>query len=118
MEQGQARARWKQPVIIAALVIGVAVAAFTLGSVWQTPRASTGSYPVNSLGLTYGAIDDVPRPDLIAVTTDDGVDGYAFALQLLGRPPTTAAPTRSPGPRSVSVYDLSTETVLGVITVR
>jgi hypothetical protein len=73
-------------------------------------------YPTNGIGLSYGQVDDLPLPDLVAITTDDGQDGYAFSLQLNGRPPIDGG-TRDPqARREVPVYDLELQHVLGVRT--
>lgn len=89
-------------------LIGSAVG-FGLGRIPSAPPE--GDYPVNSIGLTYGEIDDLPLPDLVLVTTADGIDGYTFALQLIGRPPD--GENRRSTPRTIPVYDVDLTEVLG-----
>lgn len=106
------------PMWIAALVLtfvaGGAVSLLAKEALSPNPPAAT--YPTNSIGLTYGEVDQLPLPDLVAVTTDDGQEGYAFSLQINGRPPEAGAQRGADLRRGVPVYDLDLTVQLGVLT--
>lgn len=82
-------------------------------------------YPVNAQGQTYGMIDQglagdpEARAELIAVTTDDGKEGYAYGQDLFAPVPSgpDEAATLSDEPYEVPVYELDGRTLIGVHTV-
>lgn len=78
------------------------------------------TYPVNSKSHTYGSAADASRPDLepdlIAVMSSEGQLGWARKADLDGRLPASPADAlaqQSGSPRSVPVFDVEEEGVIG-----
>lgn len=82
-------------------------------------RATTSEWGVNASGETYGVQRSGRTPDLIAVLTTDGTQGYAYASELDGPVPTSPADAlaqqeaEAGRSRSVPVYESDGETVIG-----
>ncbi len=86
-------------------------------------RTETSEWGVNAKGETFGVQRDGRSPDLIAVVTTDGKQGYAYVKDLDGPMPTTPADARAQQEanegqsRSVPVYESDGETIIGEYTV-
>ncbi|MBS2939660.1 hypothetical protein KDN32_18120 [Nocardioides sp. J2M5] len=83
-------------------------------------RTETSEWGVNAKGETYGVQRDGRSPDLLAVVTTDGRQGYAYVEELDGGPPPTspadalAQQEADAGVRrSVPVYESDGETLIG-----
>lgn len=84
-------------------------------------------FPVNDSGQTYGFVDQglhsdpSARAQLLAVTTDDGKDGWAYAIELLpaayAQTPEEAEKLSTDDPYEVAVYELDGRTFIGFHTV-
>jgi len=117
------RSAWVGVVAAAAVVAGVVgVIAFGVGrdqgreAGQREALTSPAEWEVNENNLTVGQAGDLGRfgqsPDLIAMTTQDGVEGYAYSIQVLLRAPN---PPRefTPGSREIPIYDVSGTELLG-----
>jgi hypothetical protein len=82
-------------------------------------RATTSEWGVNANGETYGVQRLGKTPDLVAVFTIGGKQGYAYASELNRPVPTSPADAleqqeaQAGDSRSVPVYELDGETVIG-----
>lgn len=83
-------------------------------------RTETTEWGVNAKGETFGVQRDGRSPDLLAVVTTDGRQGYAYVADLDGpEPPTSPADalaqqeTDAEARRSVPVYESDGETLIG-----
>ena len=119
-------------------IVGGSVAGFTL-AVANSPapvleiQGDDGSlrpvekFPVNESGQTYGLVDQgllsnsSVRPQLVLVTTDEGVDGYAYYTELfptvLAKSPAEAKGLSTDQPYEVPVYQVDGRTLVGMHTV-
>lgn len=85
-------------------------------------RTETSEWGVNAKGETFGVQRDGKSPDLIAVYTTDGKEGYAYVKDLDGPTPTSPADALAPQEanegttRSVPVYESDGETLIGEFT--
>ena len=104
-------------------------AAWRLSAVFLSKE--TTEWAVNENGQTYGIANENGTPDLVAVVTEDGVEGYAYAEELAEADGSAAAKTfDSPddalrwqeareGKRiSVPVYTSDGKTVLGEFVIQ
>lgn len=109
----------KRVLLLGLAAVVIAALAAVVGYSIARPSGSrpTQAYPVNSLNLTYGEIGQEPSPDLVLVTTRDGVEGYAFAIQINGRPRTDPGQDSMPSDREVPVYNRDLTEVLGYMDV-
>ena len=88
-------------------------------------RTETSAWGVNAKGETFGVQRGGKSPDLIAVVTTDGEQGYAYVKDLDGRwtVPTSPADALAQQEadegqsRSVPVYESDGETIIGEYTV-
>lgn len=82
-------------------------------------RTKTSDWGINAKGETFGVQRDGRSPDLIAVYTTEGKQGYAYTKDLRGPVPTSPAEAAAQqqaidGPsHSVPVYESDGETVVG-----
>lgn len=84
-------------------------------------RTETSEWGVNAKGETFGVPRHGKSPDLIAVVTTDGKQGYAYVRDLDGRWPVPTSPADALAqqeanegqPRSVPVYESDGETAIG-----
>ena len=84
-------------------------------------RTETSEWGVNAKGETFGVQRNGKSPDLIAVYTTDGKQGYAYVKDLDGRWPVPTSPADALAQqeanegksRSVPVYESDGETVIG-----
>jgi hypothetical protein len=87
-------------------------------------RTETSDWAVNAKGETYGVQRHGKTPDLLAVITTDGQQGYAYAEELDGPQPTSPADAltqqeaQGATERSVPVYESDGETLLGEFVTR
>jgi len=105
--------------VVTVLFVGTAAVTATVAS----PDADPTTYEQNSSGRSYGTLPTAgvpdPRefPDLIAVTGEDGVEGYAYATDLFGNQPEPLTPEQALSQNSLShyvpVYASDGETILG-----
>lgn len=131
-------------IIRASAAIGVAAAALVAGSLTglgiatavnsaappqevQHSVNAVDAFPTNDFGQTYGFVDQGllsdsdARAQLVAVTTDQGKDGWAYWAQLM--PPLTADSAEeaqalsTDQPYQVAVYELDGRTPIGFHTV-
>lgn len=87
-------------------------------------RTETSAWGVNAKGETFGVQRNGKSPDLIAVVTTDGRQGYAYAEDLDARWPVPTSPADALAQqqadegqeRSVPVYESDGETLIGVYT--
>lgn len=133
------------PSVIAVLAACV-LASCLFGCESEQEAFKRSFFPVNSAGLTYGSALDVDEareryieahpeidlsqgdsevteattPDLLAATSDDGVDGYIMTEKLPGDPATPAEALeltrRYEEGIFVDVYDAETMEIIGVLT--
>jgi hypothetical protein len=88
-------------------------------------RTETSEWGVNANGQTFGVQRDGKSPDLIAVVTADGKQGYAYVKDLDGRWPVPTSPadalaqqeTNEGRSWSVPVYESDGETIIGEYTI-
>jgi hypothetical protein len=84
-------------------------------------RTETSEWGVNAKGETFGVQRHGKSPDLIAVYTTDGKQGYAYVKDLDGRWPVPTSPADAVAQQeasegelpSVPVYESDGETVIG-----
>lgn len=82
-------------------------------------RTETSEWGVNAKGETFGVQRHNKSPDLIAVVTTDGKQGYAYVKDLDGPMPTSPADALAQQEadegrsRSVPVYESDGETIIG-----
>jgi hypothetical protein len=84
-------------------------------------RTETSAWGVNAKGETFGVQRHGRSPDLIAVVTTDGEQGYAYVTDLDGRWPLPSSPADALAQqdaedgrsRSVPVYESDGETLIG-----
>jgi hypothetical protein len=105
--------------LVVALFIGTAVVTATVAST-DDPGAQ---YEQNPSGESYGSLPTDRAapveefPDLVAVTGEGGVEGYAYVTDLFGAQPEPSSPkealSQNPATRYVPVYGADGETVLG-----
>lgn len=84
-------------------------------------------FPVNESGQSYGLVDQgllsdsSVRPQLVLVTTDEGVDGYAYYAELfpaaVARSQNEAKALSTDEPYEVPVYEVDGKTLIGMHTV-
>jgi hypothetical protein len=84
-------------------------------------------FSVNESGQTYGLVDQgllsdsSVRPQLVLVTTDEGVEGYAYYAELfpaaMAKSTTEAKQLSTDQPYEVPVYDVDGRTFIGIHTV-
>lgn len=87
-------------------------------------RTETSEWGVNAKGETFGVQRNGKSPDLIAVYTTDGNQGYAYVEDLDGRFPVPTSPADALAQQqadegrshSVPVYDSDGETIIGEYT--
>jgi len=88
-------------------------------------RTETSEWGVNAKGQTFGVQRDGKSPDLIAVVTTDGKQGYAYVKDLDGRWPVPTSPADALAQQgadegrswSVPVYESDGETIIGEYTI-
>lgn len=89
-------------------------------------RTETSAWGINAKGETFGVQRGGKSPDLIAVATTDGKQGYAYVKDLDGRwplPPTSPADAlaqqeaQEGRSHSVPVYESDGETIIGEYTI-
>lgn len=86
-------------------------------------RTETSAWGVNAKGETFGVQRGGKSPDLIAVVTTDGEQGYAYVKDLDGPMPTSPADALAQQEanegqsRSVPVYESDGETIIGEFTI-
>lgn len=87
-------------------------------------RTETSEWGVNAKGETFGVQRNGKSPDLIALYTTDGTQGYAYVKDLDGRFPLPTSPAdalaqqEADGGRShpIPVYESDGETIIGEYT--
>lgn len=87
-------------------------------------RTETSEWGINAKGETFGVQRNGKSPDLIAVYTTDGKQGYAYVKDLDGRWPVPTSPADARAQqeanegrsRSVPVYESDGETLIGEFT--
>lgn len=87
-------------------------------------RTETSEWGVNAKGETFGVQRNGKSPDLIAVYTTDGNQGYAYVKDLDGRFPVPTSPADALAQQeadegrshSVPVYESDGETIIGEYT--
>lgn len=118
---GSLQARRTRGVVwIAAGLIG---AAFGAGVAYGQITGGA-EYPTNESGDTYGSYSeqiqtDEDWPDLIAVVTDEGEEGYVYRSDFLGgeaASPEEALAGQRIRPRSITAYASDGETVVGAFS--
>lgn len=86
-------------------------------------RTETSAWGVNAKGETFGVQRRGKSPDLLAVVTTDGEQGYAYVKDLDGPMPTSPADALAQQEanegqsRSVPVYESDGETIIGEYTI-
>lgn len=122
--------------VSSAAIVGGSIAGYTIAvatTPTPAPVIADGSvhpvekFPVNASGQTYGFIDQglisdpSIRPQLVAVSTDEGKDGYAYYVELFpsstAKSPADAKALSTDQPYPVPVYEVDGKTVIGVHTV-
>lgn len=115
----------------AALVVGsftgVAIASAVSPTTEQMGVTLLNEFRVTDQGLTYGFVDQGlaedpgARADLVAVTTDDGKDGWAYSAEYMPwnfvEKPDEAAKSSTNQPYTVPVYELDGKSLIGYQTV-
>lgn len=121
--------------LLAAAVVGGSVSGVAVASATFAPPAhdqagqvlDVESFAMADSGLTYGFVDQgltsdpAARPDLVLVTTDEGIEGWAYSDELMPwlgvKTPEEAKALDGDVPYAVPVYELDGETLLGFQTV-
>lgn len=123
--------------VCSAAVVGGSLAGLAIASAIPPtePRVEEGpgsvhpvaEFPVNESGQTYGYVDQgllsdpSARAQLVAVTTDEGVDGWAYFAELMpaamATTPEEAEALSTGEPYKVAVYELDGRTLIGFQTV-